>query len=145
MRKMPADVIINDDLVIPATELEFTAIRSRGAGGQNVNKVASAIHLRWDAAHSSALPESLRQRLLALDDRRVTTEGIVVIKAQEHRTQERNRRAATERLRQLLLLALVEPTPRKKSRPSATVKRKRLEQKRHRSRVKQLRGPAADD
>ncbi len=145
MRKMSDDVIISDDIAIPMAEIELSAVRSQGAGGQNVNKVSSAIHLRFDISNSAALPGRIRQRLLGLGDRRVTADGILIIKSQEHRTQERNRRAAIERLRQLVQSALVEQKPRKKTRPSKAVKQQRLDSKRRRANIKKSRDPVSAD
>jgi ribosome-associated protein len=145
MRKMADDVIISDEITIPLSEIEMSAVRSQGAGGQNVNKVASAIHLRFDIANSSALPDRVRQRLLGMDDGRITSDGILIVKSQEHRTQERNRRAALERLVELVQTALVEQKPRKKTRPSKAAKQKRLDSKRRRASIKKARGRVDDD
>lgn len=145
MGKMSDAVIISDDIAIPMADIEMSAIRSQGAGGQNVNKVASAIHLRFDVLHCEALPEKVRQRLLARDDRRITADGILNIKAQEHRTQERNRTAAIDRLRELIQSALIEPKPRKKTRPTKQSQRQRVDDKRRRGQLKKARGPIGED
>jgi ribosome-associated protein len=145
MRKMPDDVIISEDIAIPVGEIELTAIRSRGPGGQNVNKVSSAIQLRFDAAGCAALPEAVRERLLDMRDRRVTADGIVIIKSQEHRSQDRNRQAAIDRLVELLQSALLVPKTRRRTRPTRRSVEKRLSEKRHRADIKKDRGRIRDD
>jgi ribosome-associated protein len=144
MLKMSDDVIILDCCRIPSAEIEISAVRSRGAGGQNVNKVASAAHLRFDIARSS-LPEPIKERLFALHDHRISDAGIIVIKAQQHRTLARNRGAALERLRELLIAVCSEPKPRRPTRPPSAAKKERIDAKRRRGRVKRLRGPVSDD
>ena len=134
---------INDQIEIPEDEVELKAIRSQGAGGQNVNKVATAIHLRFDL-HSPSLPEKVRKRLLGSGDSRITADGVLIIKAQNHRTQEKNRSEAIARLRTLILGATRTQRKRIATRPSRAAKQKRLEAKKKRGKLKKLRSKAAD-
>ena len=129
---------ISDTLSLPFSEIELSAIRSQGAGGQNVNKVASAIHLRFDI-QASSLPDRYKERLLKLRDKRITAEGVVVIKAQEHRSQSQNRSDAIDRLRHLILSVTVVVLPRVLRQPSQGQERRRLDEKKRRSQIKLLR------
>ena len=135
---MTTKLHIDENLAIPLAEVSFSAIRAQGAGGQNVNKVSSAVHLRFDIAASS-LPEELKAALLALKDRRVNSQGIIVIKAQQFRSQEKNRAEALERLRQLILKARTRKRARKATRPTLASRRRRLDQKNRRGATKDLR------
>jgi ribosome-associated protein len=131
---------ITPTLAIAENEIEIQYVQASGPGGQNVNKVATAVQLRFDVAHSPSLPEDVRQRLLRLPDRRITAEGVLVLDARQYRTQERNRRDALDRFTELVRKATEKPKRRRRTRPSREAKRRRLETKRRRGQVKRLRG-----
>ena len=132
---------ITPALAIPETELVERFVRASGAGGQNVNKVSSAVELRFDISRSPSLPEALRQRLLARRDRRITDEGVLVIDAQRFRTQDRNRQDARERLAAFIATGLVAPKKRIATKPTRASKVRRLDAKRDRSQIKRGRAP----
>ncbi len=130
---------ITPAIQLPLDELELSAIHAQGAGGQNVNKVSSALHLRFDIGASS-LPEAVKRRLLDSRDRRISKEGILVLKAQRYRTREKNRADALERLAEILRRATEVPVVRRPTRPSRASRRKRMDSKTRRGQIKALRG-----
>ena len=130
---------INDNVSIPLSEIEISAIRSRGAGGQNVNKVSTAIHIRFDVRASSALSNNDKERVLRLRDQRISKEGIIVIKSQRFRSQDKNRSDALEKLAEMIRKALVEKKARKPTKPSTRSREKRLDEKTKRGRLKETR------
>ena len=134
---------IPDAIRIDEAELELTAIRSQGPGGQNVNKVSSAIHLRFDI-RASSLPDIIKQRLLALHDRRITAEGVIVLKAQQARSQEKNREDAMKRLQAIVESVRTLPAVRRATRPTYGSQRKRLEKKANRAEIKSMRGKVSE-
>lgn len=130
---------VTETITIDEKELHEDFVRASGPGGQHVNKVSTAVQLRFDAAHSSALPTDVRDRLIVLAGRRITEEGVIVIEAQRFRSQERNRQDARERLVRLIRKAAERPKPRRKTQPTAASKTRRLEHKRRRGHIKRIR------
>lgn len=135
---------ITSNIVINENEIKERFIRASGPGGQNVNKVSSAVQLRFDVASSSSVPEEVKARLPRLAGNRMTEGGVLVIEARRYRTQERNRRDALERLIALLRSASKRPKPRKKTRPTLASRKRRLDSKHRRGEVKRMRRPVAD-
>ena len=130
---------ITTDIAIDEREIEESFVRASGPGGQNVNKLSTAVQLRFDVRRSPSLPEDVRARVERLAGRRLTQEGVLIITAQRHRTQERNRKDALERLVELLRRAAERPTPRRLTKPTAGARRRRLEAKSRRAGIKKLR------
>jgi ribosome-associated protein len=136
---------ITPEIAIDESEVTLEFVRASGPGGQNVNKVATAVQLRFDVRNSSSLPDDVRERMARLSGKRMTEEGMLVIDARRYRSQERNRQDAVDRLVALIQKATQEPKTRRKTKPSAASKRRRLETKRRQSEKKRLRKPASQE
>lgn len=135
---------INETVAISDSELSFSFVRASGPGGQNVNKVATAVQLRFDLGNCSTLSEEVKVRLRRLAGKRLTADGVLIITARRYRTQERNRQDALQRLEELIRRALIAPKPRLKKRPSKTAQQRRLQEKKHLSLKKQQRRSVSD-
>lgn len=140
---MPVLLEITQNIQLSDWEIDFQAIRAQGSGGQNVNKVSSAVHLRFDI-EGSTLPVSYKERLLRLSDQRITQDGVIVIKAQSHRTLEKNKEDALQRLKALIQEATAPVKARRTTRPTRSSQRKRMDKKSQRGKIKALRGKPVD-
>ncbi len=136
---------ISDRLSIPMSEIDISAVRSQGAGGQNVNKVATAIHLRFDIQKSATLSDAMKTKLRQLNDKRISSDGVLIIKSQRFRSQDRNRQAALQRLSELLRKSMRQQKKRIPTKPGKKAKQKRLDAKGRRSAIKKTRGKEDED